>query len=322
MDDGARTGRGRGDRGEGRVSTPEVTVIIATHSRPTLLPAAVESAKAAGTNVEIVVVDDASCDDTAAVCAGLAGINYLRLEQNLGVAGARNAGLLRSRGRYIAFLDDDDRRLPGTLDRQAALLDANPAAGITCGRIVYANQTGVPTGEVVGPRHPSGDVFWHILRLDFPLMPIAALIRRECFLRVGLFHERLNGIDDFDLFARMAEHYPFAVTDDAIGIYRLPAPDSGQGSSSQAAHLMRAYAHQRELLRLPRAAAAPAAVRNEARRVARDRVADTLLYAASRRWASGPRSFVWRNVAAALRLSPLRAARPHAVWHALTAGPR
>ena len=99
-----------------------ISLIIPTHSRPHLLPRAVESALAAGTDVEVVVVDDASTDDTADVCRSMKGINYIRLAHRQGVAGARNAGVLTSSAEYIAFLDDDDLRLPGSLDRQLAIL--------------------------------------------------------------------------------------------------------------------------------------------------------------------------------------------------------
>src|SRR3712207_6699120 len=111
---------------------PSVSVIIPTHGRPRLLPRAVESARRAGRDVEVIVVDDASTDETAEVCRGLEGVRYVRLERNQGVAGARNVGLLVSTADYVAFLDDDDLRLPGSLDRQRAVLEARPAAGFVC----------------------------------------------------------------------------------------------------------------------------------------------------------------------------------------------
>ena len=86
---------------------PTASIIIPTYNRPQLLPRAVESARAAGTDVEIIVVDDASKDETASVCRELSGIRYIRLEHNQGVAGARNVGILASSSGYIAFLDDD-----------------------------------------------------------------------------------------------------------------------------------------------------------------------------------------------------------------------
>jgi glycosyltransferase involved in cell wall biosynthesis len=90
-----------------------------------LLPRAVESALGAGTGVEVIVVDDASTDGTARVCAQLQGIKYIRLDRNQGVAGARNIGLLESSADFIAFLDDDDLRLPGSLDHQLSLFEGS-----------------------------------------------------------------------------------------------------------------------------------------------------------------------------------------------------
>jgi len=72
-------------------SSPKASIIIATRSRPRLLPRAVKSAQAAGSNVEVVVVDDASTDETAEVCRGLSGITYVRAEHNQRVAGARTS---------------------------------------------------------------------------------------------------------------------------------------------------------------------------------------------------------------------------------------
>ena len=123
------------------------SVIIPTHRRPHLLPKAVESARDAGTNIEIIVVDDASLDETATVCRRLEGIRHIRLERNQGVAGARNVGLLNCKGEYVCFLDDDDLRLPGSLDLQARILDDHPEAGFVCGAMIMADQNYRPTGE-------------------------------------------------------------------------------------------------------------------------------------------------------------------------------
>jgi Glycosyl transferase family 2 len=298
---------------------PSVSVIIPTHSRPRLLPRAVESARAAGDGVEVVVVDDASTDETAEVCRSLKGVKYVRLERNQGVAGARNVGLLASEGEYVAFLDDDDLRLPGSLDQQREALEAEPRAGFACGSMLMADQSYRETGEVFAPEHPGGDAFWELLELAFPVMPLATLIRRDCLLRVGLLARHLAGIDDWDIFVRLAEHYPVLITNRPAGLYRRPTPTSGQGSSAQAAQLRRAAHHQLQLLRLPRARAATAARRRAARRRALQRIADTLLWSAARQLPRREYAVACTNVLTALSLNPLRAARPGAYKKLLAA---
>jgi hypothetical protein len=289
---------------------PSASIIIPTHNRPHLLPRAVESARAAGADVEIIVVDDASIDETASVCRELAGIKYIRLERNQGVAGARNVGTMASSSEFIAFLDDDDLRLPGSLDLQTEALIANPEIGFVCGAMLFADQDYHLTGEISSPRHAGGDVFWQLLELDFPVMPLCVVIRKDCFLRVGLLNRRLQGIDDWDMLVRIAELYPVMVLEQPVGIYRQPTPLSGQGSSAQASQLHDAVRHQLQLFRLPRVMSAPRLRRRDARRRTVNRVADTLLWNAAGRLPERAYGFAAANVFTALRLNPLRALRP------------
>lgn len=291
---------------------PITSIIIPTHGRPHLLPQVVESACQAGADVEIIVVDDASTDETASVCKKLTGIKYIRLDRNQGVAGARNVGIFASSGKYVTFLDDDDLRLPGSIDIQVKAMEAEPGAGFVCGAMVMADQNYQPTGEVFLPSQTSGDVFWELLELDFPVMPLSTLIRKECLLRVGLLNPRLGGIDDWDIFVRIAEFYPVLVIDEPIGLYRQPTPSSAQGSSAQGAQLLRAARHQLRLLQLPRARAATARHRRSIRQRTLNRIADTLLWSAARRLPEREFGFVCRNTLTALRLNPLRAVRPRA----------
>ena len=292
---------------------PTVSIIIPTHNRPQLLPRAVESALKAGTDVEVIVVDDASVDSTAEVCRSLRGIRYIRLDHNQGVAGARNVGILASSADFIAFLDDDDLRLPGSLDWQVDALMKNKEAGFICGAMLLADQEGNLTGEVSSPKGPyedKGDEFWRLLELDFPVLPISSVIRKSCFSRVGLLNRNLRGIDDWDIFVRIAELYPVLVLDQAVSIYRKPTPFSMQGSSPQAQHLFRAARHQVELLRLPRAQAATPGKRREVRRRGLSRIVDTLLWNAVQAIRQKAYKFAGANVLAAFRLDPRRALRP------------
>ena len=91
---------------------PDVSVIIPTYDRSEFLRTAIASVLAQTLqDFEIIVVDDASADDTQEVVGNLddGRIRYIRHEINKGVAATRNTGVLNSKGKYIAFLDDDDK---------------------------------------------------------------------------------------------------------------------------------------------------------------------------------------------------------------------
>lgn len=288
---------------------PSVSVIITTHNRPRLLPRAVESARAAGTDVEVVVVDDASTDETAAVCRELSGITYVRVERNRKVAGARNIGVLNSRGEYLTFLDDDDTRLTGSLDLQADVLSSAPEAGLVYGQALIADQEGRAAGDFYPRRCPRGDVFWELLGQNF--IPCgAALFRRSCLLRTGLLDETVPGIDDWDLWLRIASLYAVAATETPVLVWRRPTPFSGQGTS-RSREMVRMIAGQswRKWFRLPRAAGAPAARRREARRRLSKNMARHLANEAARAAAAGHFLLAQKNALAALRLHPWASAR-------------
>jgi glycosyltransferase involved in cell wall biosynthesis len=227
------------------------------------------------------------------------------------VAGARNIGIFESSAPYIAFLDDDDLRLPGSLDLQAEILDQNPAAGFVCGAMIMADQHHQPTGEIVRPRHPGGDAFWQLLELDFPIMPLSTLMRKESFLRVGLLRKHIDGIDDWDIFTRIAELFPVIATQVPVGIYRKPTPSSAQGSSARASQLRLATRHQRALFHLARVAALTPKQRRVIRRRTIDRVCETLIWSAiNEHLSSGRVTTAIGNIGAALLLDPIFATRP------------
>ncbi|MCU1267021.1 MAG: glycosyl transferase [Acidobacteria bacterium] len=295
---------------DSRLQMATVSLIIPTFNRPQLLGRAVASALNAGTDVEVIVVDDASTDNTASVCATLRGIKYVRLDRNQGVAGARNVGLLVSTGDFVAFLDDDDLRLPGSLDHQVSLLQADPEACFIAGAVLLADQNSIPTGKVAEPGSESGDLFWKVLELDLHLIPGSVVVRKSCLFEVGLFNSHLAGIDDWDLWTRLAEGRPVLVDQRPVCIYRCASPSSGQGSSALARHLYAAVQHQRRLLLLPRALKATASQRRSVRKRTRRRIADTLSWRAAEELPRGALRFAASNFFTALRLSPFWAARP------------
>ena len=269
------------------------SIIITTHNRPRLIGRAVESALSSATNVEVIVVDDASSDETAAVCKSLDGIQYVRVDRNQRVGGARNIGVLASSGEYLSFLDDDDVRLPNTIDEQVRLLSANKEAGLIYGQAIIGNQDGGPTKGIYPLTCPQGLVFWDLLNQNF--IPCgSAVFRRSCLDRVGLLDDGIPGLDDWDLWIRIAELYPIMALEKPVMIWRQSTPGSGQGTSQAALIVSQAVKQFRQSwIKLPQAANASLNKRRTAWRNFSTNLAAHLVW-------EGTRSFKSREVARAM----------------------
>jgi cellulose synthase/poly-beta-1,6-N-acetylglucosamine synthase-like glycosyltransferase len=284
------------------------SIIITTHNRPHLLGRAVESAHRAGKDVEVIVVDDASTDETALVCRALSGIKYQRTEHNLGVAGARNVGLLVSSGSYVTFLDDDDVRLPNSLDAQVKLLEADEKAGLIYGQAIYGDQSGKPSNDLYPQVCPEGDVFWQLLAQNF--IPCgSAVFRRSCLNAVGLLDDGLPGFDDWDLWLRIAELFPVIAIEQPVMIWRRSTPVSGQGSSDATALATRCVRQFRQWLKLPRAASGTSQMRHIAWQAFSANMAEHLIWNAMRSLEHAKIAQAIRSVLAAVSLCPLATAQ-------------
>jgi glycosyltransferase involved in cell wall biosynthesis len=293
---------------------PRVSVIIPTHNRAHLVERAVRSAREAGRDIEVIVVDDASTDETRQLCRSLAGVRYVRAERNQKIGGARNLGILASTSDYISFLDDDDLKLPGSLDVQLEALARQPEAGLVYGQALLGDQDCAPTGNLYPEPCPQGDIFWELLEKNFIPCP-SVLFRKSCLYRIGLPCEWIPGIEDWDLWIRIAELYPVAAVEEPLAIYRRATPSSGQ-YTSRAAEMVRliTYTWRRRWIKLPRAARADERKRKEAwRRLSRN-MANHLIWEAGREIFSRHPLRAQKNVLVGLRLHPLgmlhRATRP------------
>lgn len=189
-----------------------VSIILPTYNRAELLPRSLASVLGqTDGDFELIVIDDGSGDDTAAVVASFADerIRYVKLPRNRGVSGARNAGLDLARGTYIAFQDSDDEWLPGKLQRQRRELEKHPEAAVVYsdmyrmgadGRMLYFRSPTIVRGRLVNPQTR----YWQTYMLA--MQP--ALVRRACFDKLR-FDEEFGTFDDLDLYLRFAQHYDF-----------------------------------------------------------------------------------------------------------------
>jgi glycosyltransferase involved in cell wall biosynthesis len=255
--------------------------------------------------VEVIVVDDASSDETAEVCRSLPGIRWIRTERNQKVAGARNLGILASTGDYLSFLDDDDRRLPASLDIQLKALEAQPEAGLIYGQSLTEDHCGNITDDPVIPLQcPQGDVFWELLEWNF-ISCLTAVFRKECLYKVGLLDRGLAGFDDWDLWIRIAEVYPVAAVEEPVAIWRKASAGTEQGSSDLTnifTDISRVY--RERWLSLPRAVQAPVGKGEKAMKSFFRRAANVIVWEAADTLQAGQYGLTFKKLSAAFRLSP------------------
>jgi glycosyltransferase involved in cell wall biosynthesis len=187
---------------------PLVSVIIPTHNRAQLISRSTRSVLAQTyQDIEIIVVDDGSTDDTRQVVTSYGDrVSYI-FQQRAGASAARNLGVLNSSGEYLMFLDSDDTIQATAIMKLARALDENPDCGAAfCGW----NTVNERRSEVVGSSldRPSGDVFVQMCTQHL-CIGHSALVRRECLAKSGLFDPELPQYEDIDFWVRVAAHCRF-----------------------------------------------------------------------------------------------------------------
>ncbi|MDT7809637.1 MAG: hypothetical protein QOJ70_3450 [Acidobacteriota bacterium] len=184
-----------------------VSVVIPTYNLAPLLSGAVASARAQEwPELEIIVVDDGSTDETPEVIGRLAAEGDLRWfrQENAGAAVARNRGISEARGEWVAFLDADDFWLPGKLAAQFEELERRPSAVFSYTDVTLRSASGSESDLACGTTERS--LLPQMLAGNMFATP-TALVRRACFDEVGLFDARLRTGEDWDMWLRLAAHF-------------------------------------------------------------------------------------------------------------------
>ena len=185
-------------------TAPMVSVVIPAFNQARFLPAAIESAIAQTyRDREIIVVDDGSTDDTPEVARRYGdAVRYVR-QANKGLAGARNTGIDRARGEFVALLDSDDVWLPGFLEYMLGVADAHPRAAVYFSAWQYIDSGGNLLPE---PPHvhvvPPADTYRTLLKANF-IVPSAVVMRRPAVVSAGLFDEQFRRLEDWELWIRL-----------------------------------------------------------------------------------------------------------------------
>ncbi len=187
-----------------------VTAAITTYNRARFLAGALESifAQAFG-DYEVLVVDDGSTDETGEVLAPYQDRIRVVRQENRGRSGARNTAVREARGRYVSFLDSDDRWLPDKLAREVPVLEADPRVGIVHGHVELVDEDDRPllreTAEhraLFSAAHRNG-VTYAGYAFDCRCFSSALTARVEAIEQVGWYDPSLL-LDDYDLYLRLA----------------------------------------------------------------------------------------------------------------------
>lgn len=203
--------------------TPEVSVLVPAYNAMDFLPDTVASVLAQTyQDFELIIVNDGSTDSVENWASELSDPRIkLISQQNKGLAGARNTGLENAKGDYIAFVDADDLWLPNKLEKQVALLKARPEVGLVYSWISLIDETGEAQGKL-RKNQAEGDVWVDLTIHNIVECGSVALVRKECFNKVGKFDETLpfSCSEDWDMWLRIAAHYHFGLIEEPLVYYR------------------------------------------------------------------------------------------------------
>lgn len=193
---------------------PLVSVVIPTFGRSELLPRAIDSVMTQTyRNIEVFVVDDNDYGSEHRMRTekiqkdylGCSNITFLMHKENLGGAAARNTGSKASKGKYIAFLDDDDEWFPEKIEKQVRYFElmGNDVGAIYCGYILQEHE-----GDVEIFRTENGKVIKEILMLEFdPGASSTLVFRRDVLKELNYFDERFIRYQDLEILIRLCRNY-------------------------------------------------------------------------------------------------------------------
>jgi len=197
----------------GAPALPLVSVIVPTYNRPDMLMANLQSIlNQTHQNHEIIVVNDCGLD-VADIVGWLnqgQNITYVKHDRNRGLAAARNTGLKLARGKYIAYLDDDDLFYPDHLETLVTFLETTEY------RVAYTDALRAHQAKDKGryvttckdlPYSRDFEQDHLLVTNQFPVLCV--MHEKACLEKSGLFDESLTTHEDWDLWIRLSRHYPF-----------------------------------------------------------------------------------------------------------------
>jgi len=200
----------------------DVTVVIPTHNRRQLVPHAIRSIlQQEGVSLELIVVDDGSTDGTGPwldrIAAADSRIKVVHHERPRFISSARNAGIARASGRWVAFCDDDDLWAPDKLSAQLAALRISSARWSCTGVVVVDEHL-----EIIGHHNVhGGEVLARLLEVNTIPTGSSVVAELDLMREIGGFDPTLRGSEDWDVWIKLAKHSALAAVNRPLIAYRL-----------------------------------------------------------------------------------------------------
>ena len=226
----------------------KVSVVIPTYNRVDVICDAIDSVLSqTHPSIEIIVVDDGSTDNTLVVLEKYHDRIIVVSQENQGCSAARNTGIRSSSGKYVAFLDSDDKWLPQKTEKQLAVLNQVGPEVVCCWCNLWVEKNGTILDRLsmdhLQPSHHQG--IWlnpfQILATRFILFNQAVMVRRDALDKVGYFDESLWVMEDYDFAVRLALLGFFAYLDEPLVLCRELAQNRiSEEAYSNSSELVRA----------------------------------------------------------------------------------
>jgi Glycosyl transferase family 2 len=175
-----------------------------------------------GVDLELVVIDDGSTDDTPGILAAIDDPRLLVVRQpHAGLVAALNRGLELARGTYVARMDADDLSLPGRLEAQARFLDRHPQTALVGSRFAHVDEEGHCLNDGVWLPRLHESIWVEMLRGRLGVLHATAMVRRPVLQELGGYDPDFSSSEDVELFARLLHRYRAANLPHVLYLWRI-----------------------------------------------------------------------------------------------------
>ena len=203
-------------------NNPLVSIITPTFNRADFIDQAINSVLAQTySNFELLIVDDGSTDNTRNLIEPKledSRVHYV-YQENQGQSIARNHALARTRGEFVCFLDSDNYWATDKLEKQIEIFRAHPDYDVVYGDIIIIDEAGREVSRKNMQRH-SGRIASHMIR-DNCVSMNTAMVRSQCFDKLGFMSGKRRVADDYDLWLRFSARFRFLYVPEYFAYYRV-----------------------------------------------------------------------------------------------------